>query len=88
MNISRLCAVLISIGIFLTGCASSPTPTAIPVSCEPLIIKCKVPHIPKSELETVSEDAPYDVKLKVILNNCLKIQAENELLRKALESCE
>lgn len=54
---------------------------------KPVYIKCSIPEIPPAQLEKVPENASYPEKLQVILNNCLKIKQENELLRKAMEVC-
>lgn len=54
---------------------------------KPVFIKCRVPEVPRAELEPLNENASYVEKLRVILNNCLKIQKENKMLREALELC-
>lgn len=54
---------------------------------KPVYIKCSIPDIPPSQLEKVPENASYPEKLRIILNNCLKIKQENEMLRKAMEVC-
>jgi PBP1b-binding outer membrane lipoprotein LpoB len=85
MSMSRYVAVIVSL-ILLAGCASLKSQVNT-VTCETVIVKCNIPEIPPAELEAVPQDAPYDTKLQIILNNCLKIQQENELLKKALEIC-
>jgi len=54
---------------------------------KPVFIKCRVPEVPRAELENISENATYPEKLRVILNNYLKIERENKLLREAIEVC-
>ena len=85
MNMLRYAVVVASLTL-LAGCAGLK-PQANTVTCETMIMKCHVPEVPPAELEVIPPDAPYDTKLQIILNNCLKIQQENELLRKALEIC-
>ena len=70
---------------FLLGC--SATLQKPQVVQEPLLMKCQVPEAPRAELQAIPENATYPEKLQIILNNYLKIQKENELLRSALEVC-
>jgi len=55
---------------------------------KPVYIKCKIPEVPKAELEPFVENATYPEKLKVILNNYLKLEKENEMLREAIKTCQ
>lgn len=76
--------VIISIFLLLLmGCAGRNIQTIE----KPVFIKCRVPDIPRAELENIPENATYPEKLKVILNNCLKIERENKMLREAVELC-
>lgn len=70
--------------IFLFSCATKPQIQYIE---KPVFVKCQIPDIPKAELETPTPDMSYSKKLEIILNNCLKIKKENELLREAIELC-
>jgi len=81
-NKTKLLPILL--GIFLFGCASHHAQ----VIEKPVMVKCKIPEVPRAELEKIPENATYPVKLQIILNNCLKIQKENELLREAIKVCE
>ncbi len=51
-------------------------------------IKCRIPYVPKANLELIDENSTYPEKLRVILNNYLKLQRENELLREAIKTCQ
>lgn len=77
-------AIIIT-AILLSSC--SATKPKVEYVEKPVFIKCQIPEIPKSELEPIPEKADYSKKLEVILNNCLKIKQENELLRQAIEVC-
>ena len=70
--------------IFLFSCTTKPQIQYIE---KPIFLKCQIPDIPKTELEPIPENVEYSKKLEVILNNCLKIKQENELLREAIELC-
>jgi len=71
--------------LFLFGCATNPAPKPIG---EPIVMKCKAPEVPPADLETIPKNATYSQKLQIILNNCLKIKKENELLREAIKVCQ
>jgi len=75
--------VIAGFGLSLIGCAGRP----VQVMEKPVMVRCKVPEVPRAELEKVPENATYPEKLRVILNNCLKVQKENELLREAIKVC-
>jgi len=75
---------LVLIGLlFFTGCATQTKYVE-----KPAYLKCQIPDIPPAELTPIPENATYSEKLQVILNNCLKIKRENELLREALKLCQ
>lgn len=76
--------ILFLLFLFSTSCAVKENVRYIE---KPVYVKCKLPDIPKSDLEKINDNMPYDEKLKIILNNCLKIRQENELLREAIELC-
>jgi len=69
--------------VVVTGCA--PQTKYIE---KPVIMKCQIPEIPEPDLDPVPEDASYPEKLKVILNNCLKINKHRELLKEAIKLCQ
>ncbi|MGC8869621.1 MAG: hypothetical protein ACP5PT_00825 [Brevinematia bacterium] len=73
--------ILILSLIFILSCASKND------VAKPLIMKCEIPDIPKADIEEINANMPYSVKLEKILNNCLKIKKENELLREAIKLC-
>jgi len=77
--------LILCLGLFLFGCAGAPKPTIIE---KPVYLKCQIPEIPPADLEKVPENATYPQKLQIILNNCLKIQRENQLLREAIKTCQ
>lgn len=72
------------ISLLLFSCTHKPKVEYIE---KPVFIKCQIPDIPKAELEPIPDNVEYSKKLEVILNNCLKVKQENELLREALELC-
>jgi len=74
--------VLLSL-VVVTGCAPQTRYVE-----KPVYLKCQVPEIPPAELTPIPESASYPEKLQIILNNCLKIKRENELLREALKLCQ
>jgi len=55
---------------------------------KPIYIKCKIPEIPTTCLNNVPKNASYSKKLQIILNNCLKLEKENKLLREAIKTCQ
>jgi len=55
---------------------------------KPVYIKCKIPEVPKADLEPIPDNATYPEKLQVILNNYFKLEKEVELLREAIKACE
>ena len=55
---------------------------------KPVYIKCKIPEVPKADLEPIPDNAAYPEKLQVILNNYFKLEKEVELLREAIKTCE
>jgi len=69
--------------VVITGCASQ-----VKYIEKPVYLKCQIPEIPESDLDSVPEDASYPEKLRAILNNYLKIKRENELLREAVKLCQ
>ncbi len=75
--------VVISSLFVLVGCGVKGIQTIE----KPVFIKCRVPEIPKAELEPLNENATYLEKLRVILNNYLKLERENKMLREAIEVC-
>lgn len=77
LKIISLCLCLL-----LAGCGGT-----IKTVEKPLFIKCRVPEIPKAELESLPENATYPEKLKIILNNYLKLERENKMLREVIEAC-
>jgi len=79
--------IMFYLGLLLFGCAGAPTPKPAIVE-KPVYLKCQIPEIPPADLEKVPENATYPEKLKIILNNCLKIQRENQLLREAIKTCQ
>jgi len=87
MSMKFLMFTILSFLFLVTGCAQH-TANMQPVIEKPVYLKCQIPEIPRAELEPISENASYPVKLQIILNNCLKIQRENELLREALKLCQ
>jgi len=73
---------LLSLAV-ITGCATQTRYIE-----KPVYLKCEIPEIPEPDLDPVPEDATYPEKLKVILNNCLKINKHRELLKEALKLCQ
>jgi len=87
MSIKFLMSVTLGVLFIITGCAQHTANTQ-PIIEKYVHLKCEIPEIPKAELEPIPENAPYSIKLQIILNNCLKIQRENELLREAIKLCQ
>lgn len=84
MNLSKFKkSIIISLVLFSSGCGS----TQVQYVEKPVFMKCQVPEVSRAELQSIPENATYPEKLQIILNNCLKIQKENELLKSALEVC-
>jgi len=73
--------------LFLSACSPFSKP-AVRYIEKPIFIKCKVPEVPRVELQTIPENATYPEKLKCILNNYLKLQKENQMLREAIKVCQ
>lgn len=63
--------------LFLVGCGQNT-----------VYVKCQLPEVPKADLEVINPDDPSTVKLQKIMNNCLKIKHENEILREAMKLCQ
>ncbi len=55
---------------------------------KPVFIKCKIPEVPEADLQLFPENATYPQKLEIILNNYLKLQKENKMLREAIKVCQ
>lgn len=51
-------------------------------------VKCQIPAIPKINYEVIPENASYDKKLEIILNNCRKLKYERDLLMEAIKICQ
>ncbi len=79
ISISMLMSLLLSV---LSGCGG-----AVRTIEKPYFIKCKIPEVPKAELEPLNENATYPEKLRVILNNYLKLKRENKMLMEVIEAC-
>jgi len=72
--------------LFLVGC--SFTKPQIEYIEKPVYIKCEIPEVPKANLQPIPENATYPKKLQIILNNYLKLEKENEMLREAIKVCQ
>jgi len=53
-----------------------------------VFVKCKIPDVPKADLKPIPSNATYPKKLEIILNNYLKLEKENKLLREAIKVCQ
>jgi len=71
----------------LSACSPFCKPTVKYIE-KPVFVKCKVPEVPESELQNIPENATYPIKLQIILNNYLKLQKENKMLREAMKVCQ
>ena len=72
--------------LFLVGC--SFVKPQIEYIEKPVYIKCEIPEVPKADLQPIPENGTYPKKLQVILNNYLKLEKENEMLREAIKVCQ
>jgi len=72
--------------LFLAGCGF--TKPQIEYIEKPIYIKCEIPEVPKADLQPIPENATYPKKLQIILNNYLKLEKENEMLREAIKVCQ
>ena len=77
--------ILISCLTFLLSACATTQP--VKYIEKPVYIKCEIPEVPRAELQTIPENATYPEKLQCILNNYLKLQKENKMLREAIEVC-
>lgn len=53
----------------------------------PVMIKCKIPHVPQSSLYDLSKYKEPDVKLQKLIENYYIILEENKILRNAINLC-
>ena len=78
--------ILISCLTFLLSACATTQP--VKYIEKPVYIKCEIPEVPKANLKTIPENGTYPEKLQVILNNYLKLEKENEMLREAIKMCQ
>jgi len=78
--------ILISCLTFLLSACATTQP--VKYIEKPVYIKCEIPEVPKANLKTIPENATYPEKLQIILNNYLKLEKENEMLREAIKVCQ
>ncbi|MEM4958901.1 MAG: hypothetical protein QXX12_03385 [Nanopusillaceae archaeon] len=53
----------------------------------PVMVKCKIPHVPKSSLYDLSKYQEPDVKLQKLIENYYMLLKENKMLRSAIDLC-
>lgn len=75
--------------LMLYSCASmtANTPCVPQTVTVKEYIRCEVPDVPKSELETINPNDTYEEKLRKLISNYGKLKEENILLRKAIDVC-
>lgn len=55
---------------------------------EQTFVKCKIPEVPNAQLEKILQDESHDKKIEILLNSCLKIKHERDLLKEAIKACQ
>lgn len=53
----------------------------------PVMVKCKIPHVPESSLYDLSKYKEPDIKLQKLIENYYIILKENKMLRSAINLC-
>ena len=72
--------------LFLVGCGL--VRPRVEYIEKPVYVKCKIPEVPRANLQPIPENGTYPEKLQVILNNYLKLEKEIEMLREAIKVCQ
>ena len=72
--------------LFLVGCGL--VRPRVEYIEKPVYVKCKIPEVPRADLQPIPEYGTYPEKLQVILNNYLKLEKEVEMLREAIKVCQ
>lgn len=76
---------------FLFSCATAvkqECPVCQPKIVEkPVIVRCEIPEVPPANLEKITEQDPYDERLRKLIKNYGLLKEQNYLLRKATEVC-
>lgn len=75
---------LFCMGCCLLACAPAVKPNVAQVR----VVPCHIPEVPKAVQQPIPPNASPSQQLQIILNNCLQVRHENELLREAIKTCQ
>ena len=75
---------ILALSLFLSSCATKPQ---VQVIEKEVIVKCPIPDIPKTERPVIKPEQPATEKLQSLLNYMFRLERENQLLRKVIDTC-